>query len=252
MTKNTGKQLYGKSLFWIHSSKKWWILICDGSEKHWRKSSWRLSWKTSATTENESFCLPIKDKSETTKERTCWLFTEHHSDEWKKVECYWTRKFFFFAYEISKKVIHLFRHFQIVEREKNGEIQFWRIKNYFQSQYPQILFWSDDGWKACLAAGGRAKMKYQYCIDNSGLIVYLRAFQGHSGRNLIDPALQDNVVIQSGFFRHIFHIRCAFNHHAIMNNGLISGGQNSSKKQTIYFLPIDHRGKEDKDPENID
>ena len=27
----------------------------------------------------------------------------------------------------------------------------------------------------------------------SGIIVYLRALQGHSGRNLIDPSLQDNV-----------------------------------------------------------
>ena len=42
---------------------------------------------------------------------------------------------------------------------------------------------------------------YHYCIDVSGIIVYLRALQGHSGRNLIDPSLQDNVVIQSGFFQ---------------------------------------------------
>ena len=27
------------------------------------------------------------------------------------------------------------------------------------------------------------------------LILYLRALQGHSGRNLIDPSLQDNVLI---------------------------------------------------------
>ena len=57
---------------------------------------------------------------------------------------------FLFVYEISKKVIHLFRHSQIVEREKDGEVQFWRIKNYLQSQYPQIPFWSDDHWKAVL------------------------------------------------------------------------------------------------------
>ena len=27
-----------------------------------------------------------------------------------------------------------------------------------------------------------------------GIIVYLRALQGHSGRSLIDPTLQDNVI----------------------------------------------------------
>ena len=103
-----------------------------------------------------------------------------------------------------------------------------------------------------MAAGGGAKRRYQYCTDISGTIVYLRALQGHSGRNLIDPSLQDNVIIQSGFFQHIYHIGCAFNLHSIINNGLIPGGQNSSKRQTVFFLPIDPRDKGHKDPAKID
>ena len=103
-----------------------------------------------------------------------------------------------------------------------------------------------------MAAGGGAKRRYQYCTDGSGIIVYLRALQGHSGRNLIDPSLQDNVVIQSEFFHYIYHIGCAVNLHSIMNNGLILGGQNSSKRQTVFFLPIDPGDKEHKDPEKID
>ena len=113
------------------------------------------------------------------------------------------------AYEISKKVINLLRHSQTVQREEDGAVQFWRIKNYLQNQFPQSTCWSDDRWKACLAAGGGAKRRYQYCTDVSGTIVYLRALQGHSGRNLIDPSLQDNVIIQSRFFPHIYHIGCA-------------------------------------------
>ena len=100
--------------------------------------------------------------------------------------------------------------------------------------------------------GGGAKRRYQYCTDDSGIIVYFRALQGHSGRSLIVPSLQDNVVIQSGFFQHIYHIGCAFNLHSIINSGLIPGGQNSSKKQTVFFLPVDPRGKNHKDPEKID
>ena len=103
-----------------------------------------------------------------------------------------------------------------------------------------------------MAAGGGAKRRYQYCTDVSGIIVYLRALQGHSGRNLIDPSLQDNVIIQSGFFQHICHIGCAFNLHSIICNGLIPGGHNSSKRQTVFFLPIDPRDKGHKDPEKID
>ena len=89
-------------------------------------------------------------------------------------------------------------------------------------------------------------------ISAQMVIVYLRALQGHSGRNLIDPSLQDNVVIQSEFFHHIYHIGCAFNLHSIINNGIILGGQNSSKRLTVFFLPIDPRDEEHKDPENID
>ena len=90
------------------------------------------------------------------------------------------------AYEISKKVIRLLRHSQTVQREEDGAVQFWRIKNYLQSQFPQVLCWSDDRWKACLAAGGGgAKRRYQYCTDVSVISVYFRALEGHSGRNLI-------------------------------------------------------------------
>ena len=156
------------------------------------------------------------------------------------------------AYEVSKKVIHLLRHSQQVQREDDGAVHFWRIKNYLRSQFPQVPLWSDNRWKACLAAGGGAKRRSQYCTDVSGIIVYLRALQGHSGSNLIDPLLQDNVKIQSGFFQHIYHIVCASNLLSIINNGLIPGGQNSSKRQTVFFLPIDPRDKGHQDPAKID
>ena len=95
-------------------------------------------------------------------------------------------------------------------------------------------------------------MRYQYCTDILGIIVYFRALQGHSGRNLIDPSLQDNVAIQSGFSQHIHHIGCVYNLHSVINNGLIPGSQNSSKRQTVFFLPSDPRDKGHQDPEKID
>ena len=56
--------------------------------------------------------------------------------------------------------------------------------------YSQQL--SDEKWKSSMARGGGNKKIFQYCIDPSGQeILYLRALQGHSGRNLIDPSLQD-------------------------------------------------------------
>ena len=124
------------------------------------------------------------------------------------------------AYEVSEKVISLLRHNQTVQREDDGAIQFWRIKFHLRNQFSQVQHWSDERWKSCFAAGGGSKRRYQYCSDNSGTILYLRALQEHSGHNLIDPTLQD-----------IYHIGCAFNLHSIINNGLIPGGQDSSTRQ---------------------
>ena len=155
------------------------------------------------------------------------------------------------VYEVSKRVISLLLHNQTVQRE-DGAIQFWRIKFHLRKQFPEVQHWSDERWKVCLAAGGGSKRGQQYCSDNLGTIFYLRALQGHSGHNLIDPTLQDNVIIPRGTFHHIYHVGCAINLHSIINNGLIPGGQDSSKRQTVFFLPIDPRDKDHEDPEHID
>ena len=59
-------------------------------------------------------------------------------------------------------------------------------------------------------------------------------------------------MIESGIFHYIYHIGCAFNLHSIINNGLIPGGQDLSRRQTVFFLPIDPRDKNHEDPEYID
>ena len=51
---------------------------------------------------------------------------------------------------------------------------------------------------------------------------------------------------------HIYHIDVLFNLHSIINNGLIFGGQNSSKRQTVLFLPIDPRDEGHQDLVKID
>ena len=152
---------------------------------------------------------------------------------------------------VSKKLIHLLRHARI-QREDDGAIEFWRIKDNLQKHFQHCHHWSDDKWKKSMAGGGGNKKRYQYCTDSSGTILYLRALQGHSGRNLIDPTLQDNVVIPSDFFQYIYHVGCAINLHSIINSGLIPGGQNLSNRQTVFFLPVDPMDKNHKDPDTID
>ena len=88
---------------------------------------------------------------------------------WNDIE---PRKHSLSAYEVSKKVIHLLRHSQQVQRKEDGPVRFWRIKEHLQSRFPQIPHWSDNQWKACLAAGGGAKKRYQYCTDGSRIIIF--------------------------------------------------------------------------------
>ena len=65
-------------------------------------------------------------------------------------------------------------------------------------------------------------------------------------------SLQDNVLIPNNFFEYISHIGCAINLHSIANSGLMPGGQNLSKRQTVFFTFVDFMNKEHRDPNKID
>ena len=105
-----------------------------------------------------------------------------------------------------------------------------------------------------MAGGGGIKKRFQYCIDPSGQqILCLRALQDHSGRNPIDPSLQDNVLIPNNFFEYMYHIGCAVNLHSITNSRLIAGGHNSSRdRQTVFFTAVNPMNKNHKDPQELD
>ena len=151
---------------------------------------------------------------------------------------------------VSMKLIHLLR-LGSLPRDNDGAIEFWRIKDHLQNHFLYCHHWSDEKWKSSMAGGGGQKKRFQYCSDCSRTILYLRALQGHSGRSLIDPSLQDNVIIPDGFFKYIYHVGCAINLLSIINSGLIPGGQILSNRQTVFFLPVDPMDKEHKDLDSI-
>ena len=134
-----------------------------------------------------------------------------------------------------------------MERLSSGE-----SKTIFSQDFLHCHHWSDEKWKNSMAGGGGGqKKRFQYCTHSSGTILYFRAFQGHSRRNLIYPSLQDNVLIPNDFFDYIYHIGCAINLHSV-NSGLLPGGQKLSNRQTVFFLLVDPMDKEHKDPNIID
>ena len=86
-----------------------------------------------------------------------------------------------------------------------------------------------------MAGGGGNKKRFQCSTDPSRQeILFFRALQGHSGRNPIDPSLQDDVLIPNSFFENIYHIGCAVNLYSITNSGLIAGGQKSGREKQTW------------------
>ena len=59
-------------------------------------------------------------------------------------------------------------------------------------------------------------------------------------------------LFRTAIFKYIYHVGCAINLNSIINSGLISGGQNLSNRQTVFFLSEDPMAKEQKDPDTID
>ena len=110
----------------------------------------------------------------------------------------------------------------------------------FVSGFPNSVYWSIGTWIEHLRRGGGQKNRFQYCTDSFGEeTLYLRALQGHSGRNLIDPSLQDNVLIPDNFFEYIYHVGCYSNLHSIITSGLTAGGKISSRdRQPVFFTAV--------------
>ena len=113
---------------------------------------------------------------------------------------------------------------------------------------------SGDVWKSKMAGGGGNKKRFQYCTDPSRReILYLRALQGLSGRNPIDPTLQGNVLITNSFFESIYHIGCAAKSHSITNSVLTPGGHNSSRdRQKVFFTAANPMHENHQDPIELD
>ena len=60
------------------------------------------------------------------------------------------------------------------------------------------------------------------------------------------------MLIGPGVFPYIYHVGRNFNISSILSNGLIPGGRKLSRRQSVFFLPVDPRDEKHRDPENID
>ena len=154
-------------------------------------------------------------------------------------------------YPVSKKLIHLIRHGNL-PREDDGAIEFWRRKDNLQKHFLYCNHWSDEVEEE---HGRRRRTKEKISVlfwlfKNN--FVCCRALQGHSGRSLIDPPLQDKVITPDGFFKYIYHVGCAINSHFIINSGLVPEDKFWATDGQYSFCLVDPMDKNHKDPDTID
>ena len=230
---NRQHSLLGQNFSWIKQ-------VSDEFEQQRNRNSRRSGRRTSVKI-GEGFRMPIKGKSKTAKKRTCQLFTKNSTHWEKEFHWHWTREIFFL---------------RIWGIEESNVSSSWFTTNASKRRLSGSFFWE---WRKIfrihshnLFMGLTIDDKHVWQQHEEQKGDFCRALQGHSGRNLIDPSFQDNVVIPSNFFQHIYHIGCAFILHSIIIFGWIPGGQGSSKRQTVFFLLVDLMDKSHKDSKVID
>ena len=102
--------------------------------------------------------------------------------------------------------------------------------------------WSLNDWVSC----GKWRTeeptkKFQNCLNpnSSRHISYLRAIQGHSRNVVLDPELQENVLVPKGFTEYIYHVGNANYVHWVMRSGLILGKPSLERgRQSVFFITM--------------
>ena len=128
----------------------------------------------------------------------------------------------------------------------NSGVQF-----HVRNPYSQVQHWSDERWN--LAWQPEEVQKGNITIV---LIIREQSFTSVFFRDTLDIISFILRYRTKYYFSVEYSITSTtldvLSIFTIINNGLILGGQDSSRRQTVFFLPIDPRDKDHKDPEHID
>ena len=104
--------------------------------------------------------------------------------------------------------------------------------------YENAPRWANNEWLDLLHERS-GKKRFQYCLNSDGFIHYLRAIQGHSGGNQVDPLLLDSVKIPYMWSEYLYHVGSSLCMHSIIHAGLIAGGKDAEEgRQTVFFKSV--------------
>ena len=151
------------------------------------------------------------------------------------------------AYRVSKQLHTLLRHGHL-PREEDGATEFWSWKDHLRNEFENL----DIGLMKC----GRVKGQETEKKEKISMLYW-----SVRTRNSLSPSSSRSFRTQSHcsfitgqctyserFLRvHLSHRMCNYFtlHH---NSGLIPGGQNLSKRQTVFVTSVDPMNNEHKDP----
>ena len=145
------------------------------------------------------------------------------------------------CFTVSQAMSRLLRHDPSVPREDDGALRFYDFMDEFKAKFDCASQWPINDWISFLEKGGGPKKRFQYCLNPNSCkhFLYFRAIQGHSGANLVDPALQDNVLLPEDFTEYIYHIAKVSEIHSIIRSGLIPGRRSLRRdRQSVYFTAV--------------
>ena len=144
------------------------------------------------------------------------------------------------CFAVSKAMIRLLRHDSSIPREDDRALRFVDLMEEFKAKFDGTSQWPVNAWITFLAEGTGPKKRFQYCLNpnSSKHFLYFRAIQGHSGRNLVEPTLPDNVLLPDVFTENIYHIVNVIEIYSITRSGLIPGGSLTTDRQSVVFTAV--------------
>ena len=133
----------------------------------------------------------------------------------------------------------LLPHDQSARRGSDGAIHYSDIIEECRKQkFDDASQWLLEDRISKLGKGGGAEKRFQYCSNpnSSNQFLYLRAIQGHSGDDAVDPALQDNILIPKGFTKYLYHVGNASEVNSKIRTGVIPGGVGFKRgRQAVHY-----------------
>ena len=124
------------------------------------------------------------------------------------------------CFEVSKSMIRLLRRYESLPRQEDGAVSLrsGRIVSGQGLRLPPTV----EAWIAFLTKGGGRKKRFQYCLNphSSEHFLYFKAIQGYSGGTLVDPTLQDKVLLPDDFADYIYNVGNADDMHSIVQSSV--------------------------------